>query len=105
MRVPVWLTLGIALAAFLFGAYRIRLGLRSDDADPQARSARGLHAMGRRTHVLMGIVYLLLGGLLIAMSFGWNPVGGMFGPATSAPTKDTAPTRTGVPVDHLPQNK
>jgi hypothetical protein len=105
MRVPVWLTLGVALLVCVFGAYRIRLGFRSDEENQRARARKGLYAMGRRTHVLIGVVYLLLGGALIATSFGWNPFAGLIGPSTAAPTKDTAPTRSGVPVDQLPQSK
>ena len=105
MRVPVWLTLGVALLVCGFGAYRIRLAFRSDEEDQRARARKGLYAMGRRTHFLVGVVYLLLGGALVATSFGWNPFGNLFGPSTQAPTKDTAPTKGGVPTDRLPQQK
>jgi hypothetical protein len=79
MRVPVWLTLGVAILVLVFGAYRIRLAFRSDEEDKRARAKRGLYAMGRRTHLLIGTVYILLGGALIATSFGWNPFGSVFG--------------------------
>jgi hypothetical protein len=104
MRVPVWLTLGIALLAFVWGAYRIRIAFRSDDADERARDGkRGLFALGRRTHLLFGIVYLLLGGALLATSLGWNPVGGLLGPRTEPPAHDAAPSKPGsVPADQLP---
>jgi len=105
MRVPVWLTLGVALLVCAFGAYRIRLAFRSDEEDARARARKGLYAMGRRTHLLIGVVYLLLGGALVATSFGWNPFGGVFGPRTELPGKDAAPTKDGVPVDQLPQKK
>jgi hypothetical protein len=105
MRVPVWLTLGVALLVCVFGAYRIRLAFRSDEDDQRARARKGLYAMGRRTHLLIGVVYLLLGGALIATSFGWNPFGNLFGPSTEAPTRNTAPTKGGVPIDELPQKK
>ena len=62
MRVPVWLTLGIAGLVIIFGAYRIRLAFRSDEEDARAKARKGLYAMGRRTHALIGILYLLLGG-------------------------------------------
>jgi hypothetical protein len=42
--------------------------------------------MGKRTHLLVGIVYILLGAGLIATSFGWNPFGG------SAPSGDQSPS-------------
>jgi hypothetical protein len=105
MRVPVWLTLGVAALVCIFGAYRIRLAFRSDEEDQRARARKGLYAMGRRTHFLIGVVYLLLGAALIAVSYGWNPWGGMFGPPTEAPSKDAAPTKGGVPIDQLPPTK
>jgi hypothetical protein len=55
--------------------------------------------MGRRTHFLVGLVYLLLGGALVATSFGWNPFGNMFGSGTEAPTKGS------VPIDQPPPKK
>lgn len=93
MRVPVWLTLGVALLVCLFGAYRIRLAFRSDAEDERARQRKGLYAMGRRTHFLVGVIYLLLGGALVATSFGWNPFSGVFGSSsgTEAPPAQTAP--------------
>ena len=36
------------------------------------------------THLLVGVVYLLLGAALIATSFGWNPMGS----STPAPSRD-----------------
>jgi hypothetical protein len=105
MRVPVWLTLGVALLVCVFGAYRIRLAFRSDEEDARARAKKGLYAMGRRTHFLIGVVYLLLGGALIATSYGWNPFAGVFGPRTEVPSKDAAPTKGGVPIDQLPATK
>lgn len=103
MRVPVWLTLGVALLVCVFGAYRISLAFRSDEEDRRAREKKGLYAMARRTHFLIGLVYLLLGGALIATSFGWNPFGGVFGPKSSAPNTTSAPLKGGVPVETTTQ--
>lgn len=103
MRLPVWLTLGVALLVCVFGAYRIRLAFRSDEEDERARERKGLYAMGRRTHFLIGIIYLLLGAGLIATTFGWNPLGSMFGPRTERPASGAAPSKPGsVPADQLP---
>jgi hypothetical protein len=106
MRIPVWLTLGVALLVCIFGVYRIRLGFRSAESDARARARGGLYGMGRRTHFLIGIVYLLLGAGVIGASFGWNPFAGVFGPTTQAPSKDTAPAKPrSVPADQLPAAK
>jgi len=104
MRIPVWLTLGIAVLAFVWGGYRIRIGLRNDDEDARARDGkRGLFALARRTHVLFGVVYLLLGFALVATTFGWNPLGGLIGPPTEVPAQDAAPSKARtIPIDHLP---
>jgi len=104
MRLPVWLTLGIAALVIIFGVYRIRLGFRTDEEDARAKARKGLYGMGRRTHFLIGIIYLLLGGALVAASFGWTPFGNYFGPKTEEPTKDKAPSK-GIPVDKLPATK
>jgi hypothetical protein len=103
VRIPIWLTLGVAALVIAFGAYRIHIALtRRGEADARAKARGGLYAMGRRTHFLIGIVYLLLGGGLVATSFGWNPFGNFFGPATETPSKDKAPTKSGVPIDEPP---
>ncbi len=106
MRIPVWLTLGVAALVIIFGIYRIHIALtRTGEADERAKARGGLYSMGRRTHMLIGVVYLLLGAGLIATSFGWNPMGGVFGPSTETPSKDKAPTKSGIPVDQLPSKK
>ena len=95
MRLPVWLILGIAVLAFGWGGYRIRIGLRTDEADRTGK--RGLRALTRRTHVLFGIVYLLLGAALVSAALGWNPLGSLFAPGADAP-----PTAPAVPVELPP---
>ena len=100
MRIPVWLTLGVAVLVIVFGVHRIRLSFRSEEEESRARQRKGLYAMGRRTHRLIGIVYLLLGAALVATSFGWSPLGDLFGPRTEAPKEK--PTSTTVPIDQLP---
>jgi len=102
MRIPVWLMLGVAAVVIIFGLYRVRLAFRSDADDERAKERGGLYGMARRTHMLIGIIYLLLGTALVATSFGWNPFGNFVGPATEAPSKDKAPTKGGVPIDPRP---
>lgn len=104
MRLPVWLPIALAVLAFTWGAYRIRIAFRSDDEDTRARDGkRGLFALARRTHLLFGVVYLLLGGMLVATALGWNPVGNLITPRTEPPARDAAPSKPGtVPTDQLP---
>jgi hypothetical protein len=94
MRVPQWLTLGVAALVIVFGLYRLRMATRSESEQERARQRRGLFGLPRRTHALIGTIYLLLGGALIATSFGWNPLGGVFAPAPTAPP--TAPADPGA---------
>ncbi|MBA3539656.1 MAG: hypothetical protein H0T79_08490 [Deltaproteobacteria bacterium] len=100
----MWLTLGIAGLVIIFGLYRLRIAFRSDDQE-KLKPRKGLYAMGRRAHFMVAIIYLLLGAALVATSFGWNPFGNVFGPATETPTKDKAPTSKGVPFDQLPTKR
>ena len=105
MAVPIWLTLGVAALVLVFGAYRIRIAFRTDEQDQRARSKKGLYAMRRRTHFLIGTIYLLLGIGLVATSFGWNPFGSFLGPDTLV-TPETKPSKPGsVPIDQIPAKK
>ncbi len=103
MVIPVWLTLGVAALVLIFGAYRIRIAFRSDEEDERARARKGLYAMGRRTHFLIGLIYLLLGGALVATSFGWSPLGGLFAPQPEAPVKP--PRSVTLPLPAPPPSK
>jgi uncharacterized membrane protein HdeD (DUF308 family) len=71
--VPIWLTFLVAGMVTLFGAYRIKIAMRSKADDEKARATKGLYSLPRRTHVLFGILYLLLGVFLIAGAFGFRP--------------------------------
>jgi len=93
MRVPQWLTLVVAALVIFFGLYRLRIAARSAEEDRRATARKGLWALPRRTHALIGVIYLILGGALVATSFGWNPFAGVFG---GAPAPDAPPT---VPAD------
>jgi|MudIll2142460700_1097286.scaffolds.fasta_scaffold16344_3 uncharacterized iron-regulated membrane protein len=104
MRIPVWLTIAIAVFVTGFGAFRIYLATKKPDAE-EAPPRRGFYRMGRRTHALIGIVYLLLGAALIATTLGWNPFGSYFAVDSKSPPKDEAPSKTTVPIDQLPTKK
>jgi hypothetical protein len=93
MQVPVPLLLVSAALVILWGSYRIKLGLRSKEAEEKAQARRGLFGMPRRTHLLIGTIYVLLGVGLIAVAAGWNPLAWDSAPAEPSAKPD------GVPVE------
>lgn len=72
--VPPWLSFMLGGLVMVWGLYRIKLGLRSEAAEARAAERRGLFGLPRRTHLLIGFVYLLLGGGMIAIGLGWTPI-------------------------------
>jgi hypothetical protein len=87
----MWLTLGVASLVIIFGLYRIRLFFRNADEEARARERKGMFGFPGRTHFLIGLIYLMLGGALVATTFGWNPLAGTLGTTSKAPTTDGAP--------------
>jgi hypothetical protein len=75
MRLPPWVVLFVAALVLGFGVYRIRMYFRTDEEDDRARAAGGLYGLGRRTHLLFGIVYLLLAAFLILSALGVKILG------------------------------
>jgi hypothetical protein len=70
MRIPAWVFVVVGLMVLVFGAWRIRLSFRNDEADEGARQRGGLYGISRRSHLLIGILYILLGGYLLLGAFG-----------------------------------
>jgi hypothetical protein len=75
IRLPVWVVLAVAALVLGFGVVRIRLFFRSDEEDQRARAAGGLYGLGRRTHLLFGIVYILMATYLILGACGVRLLG------------------------------
>lgn len=100
MKIPVWLALAVAAFVIIFGVYRIRLGLtQTPEQEAAAKKRGGLYGMGKRFHLFIGVVYILMGAALTAMAFGWQPLADTVGsnsaqqpaapsdkPATPAPS-------------------
>jgi membrane associated rhomboid family serine protease len=70
MRIPAWIFAAVGIMVVVFGAWRIRLSFRTVEEDESARQRGGLYGVGRRTHLLIGIVYILLGVYLLLGAFG-----------------------------------
>lgn len=106
VHIPPWLTLLFASIVILFGGYRLFLATRKRDpeADKDKRSMMGggFYRMSPRAHAAVGLIYLALGGCLIATTFGWNPFG-----SSSEPTEEPAPKpkHGPVPVEVTPPTK
>jgi hypothetical protein len=81
----------VAAMVIVFGAYRIRLSLVSLEEAEKRKERRGLFGLPRRTHAIIGVLYLLLGIGLIATAMGWNPLGGLFASPPSPPAVDKPP--------------
>ncbi len=99
MRIPLWLTLVVVFWVLAWGSYRIFLGFRSKTDQAKARARGGLFGMSRRTHILWGIIYILLGAGLLAGVLGWTPLAGLFGTKTQKPPAAQAPTSGGLVID------
>jgi hypothetical protein len=70
LTLPRWLVLLVGALVIAFGLYRIRMGFRSDEEDQKARARGGMYGFPRRTHALIGIVYLIMGTMLVLSGFG-----------------------------------
>lgn len=69
MQVPAWVFAVVGGLMVLFGAYRARLGFRSAAQDEWAKKQGGLYA-AKRTHLLVGVIYVLVGLYLLLGAFG-----------------------------------
>lgn len=78
MTVPPWLTFVVAGLVIFFGLYRLWIALRSPPRAASNVPLKGLYGLPRRRHLLYGIVYLILGGLLIAGALGYPILGPLF---------------------------
>ena len=69
MFVPSFVTYMVAACVILFGCYRIYLAFTTEKEVLAKR--KGLYGLPKRTHILFGILYLLLGAFLIGGALGY----------------------------------
>jgi hypothetical protein len=69
-HLPAWLVLAVGAVVILFGLFRLRLAFRSPADEESARDQKGMFGYPRRTHGLFGLVYILMGVLLILGALG-----------------------------------
>ncbi len=80
----------------MFGLYRMRIAFRTKAQDQRAREKKGLYSLPRRTHFLFGILYLILGGFLIASGLGIVKSPFHHSTTTDEKTPVSAPTTPGA---------
>jgi hypothetical protein len=78
MTVPPWLTFLVAGMVIFFGLYRLWFALRAPSQEASAVPRKGLYGLPRRRHFLYGVLYLLLGGMLIAGALGYPILAPLF---------------------------
>lgn len=99
MTVPRWLLFLVAAWVIAFGLFRIFVALRRRPGvtDGPNYMRKGLYARSPRTHILFGIVYLILGGFLVATGFGWSPATNLSGCAKPRDANQPPDSRTRAP--------
>ncbi len=102
MLLPRWIPFVVAAWVIAFGIMRLRIALRKEkgEGEPNFRK-RGYYARSRASHAVFGVAYLILGGLCIAMGFGFSFkfFGGCLGKKTVESAPHSEPNRDqGVPV-------
>lgn len=72
MAIPRWLVFVLAAWVSVFGAYRLWVAFKKDGKDPKRSHWNQISVFGRskRAHAIYGVLYLLLGGMLIATGLG-----------------------------------
>ena len=69
MFVPPFITFTVAACVIAFGCYRLFLAF-TVDAETLAKR-KGLYGMSKSRHTFYGILYLVLGAMLIAGALGY----------------------------------
>jgi uncharacterized membrane protein HdeD (DUF308 family) len=86
-HIPTWILILVGGLVSVFGVFRIFLGFRSAEEDERARSRGGLFGMRRTTHIVIGLIYVVMGVFLILGAFGVRPPWLPSTPTTPIPRK------------------
>lgn len=104
MMLPRWIPFLIAAWVIAFGILRLRIALRKDEPEGSERPnyrKGGYYARSKRSHLLFGVAYLVLGGYCVAMGFGYHLV--IVKSCGATESRESAPSSDqGVPVDVAP---
>ena len=103
MNVPPWLLVVVAIWVIAFGLFRFYLARerrREPEPDRPNFRQKGFYAQSPRRHAVFGVLYLLMGGVLIAMAFGWQPP--IMGRGCSDAQPAAEPAETTIEVQPTP---
>jgi hypothetical protein len=102
MKIPQWVPFLVAAWVIAFGLLRLRIATKKEDPDSNKPNYRksGYYARSKRSHLLFGIVYILMGAYLIAMGFGYqvNFFGSCSPKTTVVPKEGTGADEHSIPV-------
>ena len=96
--IPPWITFVVAGLVTSFGLYRLYIAWTSDSES--LRQRKGLYGMSRRRHAIYGVLYLVLGGLLLASGLGYSPFGRKVKDDNTPAAQPTDPT---LPKEGTPE--
>lgn len=103
MMIPPWVPILVAVWVIAFGIFRIYIATRKIEKDPEEPNLRrkGFYARSKRTHILFGIAYLLLGAYCLAMGFGYQVdlIGACMQNQEQPAASDSTPVEGGVEVE------
>jgi hypothetical protein len=68
--IPLWLSLTVGGMVIAFGTFRIILAFRKPEVQAKAEERGGLFGYRRHTNILFGVVYILMGLLLVLPALG-----------------------------------
>jgi hypothetical protein len=101
ITVPSWLLFLVAIWVIAFGAFRLHVARQrkraAENPDPERPDfrKRGFYAQSPRRHAVFGVLYLMMGAVLVAMGLGWQPpVMGTGCDGGTAMEADPVPERT-----------
>jgi hypothetical protein len=101
IQIPPWLLIVVAVWVIAFGAFRFHLARKKRNEDPDSDRPNfrqsGFYAQSPRRHTVFGALYIVMGGILVAMAFGWKPP--ILGGCTDEVTPAEKNTETTIEVE------
>ena len=81
MSIPRWVVFLVAFWVICFGAFRLYIAFTKDKRAAQKGPSfrkKGMYAKSKRSHLVIGTLYIVMGGVLASMGMGvqYNFMGG-----------------------------